>query len=225
MSAIYQYLLQSKVSHILCQENYARKRFGAEPLGLSDRPSAIKKSAPEVDAAMINQAFMNIFSAGGTGAFIDGMAMLTGATPTQDQFEPLTWALYEMSKGIKATDYLLALTYLQQVSRTIAGFMTDYDLWLTPTLSKPPAPLGWLESPPDDPTLALRRAAEYVPFTPVCNFTGQPAMSVPLVWNREGLPIGTHFIGRFGDEPTLFRVAAQLERARPWAARRPPVSA
>jgi amidase len=73
--------------------------------------------------------------------------------------------------------------------------------------------MGWL------------RAAVFMPFTPICNLTGQPAMSVPLFWNSDGLPVGTHFIGRFGDEATLFRLAAQLEAARPWASRRPPVSA
>jgi Asp-tRNA(Asn)/Glu-tRNA(Gln) amidotransferase A subunit family amidase len=68
------------------------------------------------------------------------------------------------------------------------------------------------------------RTAEFVPFTPICNATGQPAMSVPLYWNAAGLPVGVHFIGRFGDEATLFRLAAQLEAARPWAVRRPQVS-
>ena len=103
--------------------------------------------------------------------------------------------------------------------------MVDYDVWLTPTLARPPAPLGWMDSPEDDPMLGLMRAAEYAVFTPICNFSGQPAVSIPLVWNEDGLPIGTHFIGRFGDEATLFRLAAQLEEARPWADKRPPVSA
>jgi amidase len=185
----------------------------------------VAEATLEVDAGMVNQAFMAMFSAGGAGMLIDGMAMLMGKTPTPDQFEPLTWAVYQMGKEVKAVDYLLARTYLQQVSRMIARFMIDYDIVLTPTLAKPPVELGWMESPPDDPLLGLMRAAEYVPYTPICNFTGQPAMSVPLYWNAHGLPIGTHFIGRFGDEAMLFRLAAQLEEARPWADRRPPVSA
>ena len=86
-------------------------------------------------------------------------------------------------------------------------------------------PLGTFDSPPDNPMQGFTRAAEFVPFTPICNVTGQPAISLPLYWNSEGLPVGTHFVGRFGDEATLFRLAAQLEQARPWADRRPPVSA
>jgi amidase len=71
---------------------------------------------------------------------------------------------------------------------------------------------------------AQRRAVAFVPFTPICNITGQPAMSVLLFWNADSLPIGVHFVGRFGDEATLFRLAVQLEGARPWANRHPPVS-
>jgi amidase len=111
------------------------------------------------------------------------------------------------------------------VAREIAGFFLKYDLCLTPTLGEPPVPLGTFASPPDDPLRGLRRAEAFVPFTPICNATGQPAMSVPLYWNADGLPVGVHFIGRFGDEATLFRLAAQLESARPWAGRRPAVSA
>jgi amidase len=185
----------------------------------------VAEDAPKFDAGRINQAFMTLYSAGGAALFIEGNAMILGKTPTEDQFEPLTWALYQMGKEVKATDFQIAEVYLQQVSRDIARFMIDYDVLLTPTLTKPPAKLGWMDMPPEDPLRGLMRAGEYATYTPMNNFTGQPAMSVPLVWNKEGLPIGTHFVGRFGDEATLFRLAAQLEQARPWADRRPPVSA
>ena len=95
---------------------------------------------------------------------------------------------------------------------------------MTPTLGEPPVLLGTFDSTDDDPLKGWRRSAHFAPFTPIGNATGQPAMSVPLYWNEEGLPIGIHFAGRFGDEATLFRLAAQLEKARPWKDRRPPVS-
>ena len=139
--------------------------------------------------------------------------------------EALTWAMGELGSQYRATDYLLALQTVQWVSRQFAGFFCDYDMLLTPTLSEPPVALGTFDSPEDDPLRGFRRAEEYIPFTPICNMTGQPAMSVPLFWNSEGLPVGSHFVARFGDEATLFRLAAQLEQARPWAQRRPPVAA
>jgi len=117
------------------------------------------------------------------------------------------------------------VTFLQGVTRDVARQAEGYDLWLTPTVAEPPPPLGTFESPPDNPLYGIVRAAAFVPFTPICNITGQPAMNVPLYWNEEGLPIGVQFIAKFGDEATLFRLAAQLEEARPWAQRRPPLNA
>ena len=124
-----------------------------------------------------------------------------------------------------APAYLSALQMVQLVARQVAGFFTRYDVWLTPTLGEPPVPLGTFDSPEDNPLAGLARAAAFVPFTPIANMTGQPAMSVPLFWNDADLPIGTHFIGRFGDDATLFRLAAQLEAARPWSGRLPPAVA
>ena len=170
------------------------------------------------------QAFITVWCAM-VAWTIDGMALITGRTPTQDQFEPLTWALYEAGHQRTASEYLLAVTTLQLMSREIARFRVDYDVILTPTVAEPPPPLGTFDSPPDNPWQGLLRSADFLPFTPLCNFTGLPGMSMPLFWNAEGIPIGTHFVGRFGDEATLFRLAAQLEAARPWAERRPPVSA
>ncbi len=183
----------------------------------------VEEAAPVLDGEEIERAFTVLWSAG-VASGIDGMSQLMDTKPVPEKFEPLTWALYEMGRGFSASDYLLATLALQSVSRVVAAFFERYDVWLTPTLAEPPPTLGTFDSPPEDPLRGYFRAAEYVPFTPIFNVTGQPAMSVPLYWNDAGLPIGTHFAGRFGDEATLFRLAAQLEEARPWAARRPPVT-
>ena len=190
----------------------------------ADLGHEVVEVTPALAGDLISQNFIMLWSVGCAWA-IDDWARQTGQTPTPDHFEPLTWALYEMGHQQSAPAGLLVLQDLQKVSRDIARFFIDYDVWLTPTLGEPPVPLGTFDSPPDNPLQGLLRSAQYVPFTPICNITGQPAMSVPLFWNSDGLPVGSHFIGRFGDEATLFRLAAQLEQARPWADKRPPVSA
>jgi amidase len=114
---------------------------------------------------------------------------------------------------------------LQRVTRSVARFLGEYDLWLTPTLAHPPHLLGALVPDLDDPAI-VERLNDFVAFPGVlANVTGGAAMSVPLAWNGDGLPIGSHFLGKLGDEPKLLRLAAQLEAARPWAHRRPPVHA
>ncbi|MDI6753042.1 MAG: amidase [Thermodesulfobacteriota bacterium] len=182
----------------------------------------VEEAAPQVNGQLLTQAFMVLWS-GGCAWTIDGLGLATGQKPSPDQFEPLTWALYEMGQKQSASAYLLSLTLLQRISRDVARFFLKYDVLLTPTLGEPPVPLGTFDSPPENPLLGLIRAAEFVPFTPMANATGQPAISMPLFWNAAGLPVGVHFIGRFGDEATLFRLAAQLESARPWAGRSPKV--
>ncbi len=180
------------------------------------------EAVPEVSGDLIAQHFMVLWAAGCTWT-IDALAFLTGQAPSKEKFEPLTWALYEMGRQQSASSYLLSVTILQRMTREIARFFLKYDVCLTPTLGEPPVPLGTFDSPPDNPLQGFWKTVSFVPFTPICNFTGQPAMSVPLYWNAEGLPVGVHFVGRFGDEATLFRLAGQLESARPWAERRPPV--
>lgn len=189
----------------------------------ADLGHEVVEAAPEINGEMVARAFMVLFSAGCAWT-MDGLGFAMRQAPSQDKFEPLTWALYEMGRQQSASSYLLSLTFLQRVARDIARFFLKYDVLLTPTLSEPPVPLGTFDSPPENPLQGLRRAEAFVPFTPICNATGQPAMSVPLYWNAQGLPVGVHFVGRFGDEATLFRLAAQLESARPWSGHRPPVS-
>ena len=182
----------------------------------------VEEAAPTMGNELITRAFITVFAAGDVQA-LDALALLMGKEPTEADVEPLTWAVAGLARGATAPQYLLSVMALQSFSRDIARFFVDYDILLTPTLAEPPLPLGTLESQPDNPLFGLMRSAAYVPFTPLCNMTGQPSMSAPLYWNAEGLPIGSQFISRFGDEATLFRLASQLEQARPWAQRRPPV--
>jgi len=99
----------------------------------------------------------------------------------------------------------------------------SYDLLLTPTMRIPPTELGAFEPTPEDPQKWLDYTHSFITFTRIQNQTGQPAMSVPLYWNEKNIPIGVQFAGGFGDEATLFRLATQLEQARPWAHKIPPI--
>ncbi len=186
---------------------------------LTDLGHEVVEAAPPMDGEMIWKHFMAIWAAGTTWT-IRNMHSMVGRLPEPGELEPMTLAYDEMGKRVTAADYLTAVQYFQFLTRQIAAFMKDYDVLLMPTLGSPPLPLGSFVSTPEDP-LALGVASQFVPFTPIFNATGQPAMSVPLFWNAEGLPVGTHFVGRYGDEATLFRLASQLELARPWAMKKP----
>jgi amidase len=114
---------------------------------------------------------------------------------------------------------------LQQTVRRVLPFWNEVDAVLTPTLALPPVPIGWTWADADgDPHRAFSNQWVFTPFTALVNVTGQPAISVPLHWSEDGLPIGVHVVGRPFAEATLIRLAAQLEEARPWADRRPPVA-
>lgn len=179
------------------------------------------EAAPTLDGQQLMEAFMTVW-AGGSAAGIDAAAALMGQAPAENQFEPATWSLYQLGRCVTASQYIHAMDALHGVTRAVAHFMERYDVWLTPVLGSPPEPLGWLNGPPLE---AQERTAAFAAFTPLANATGQPAMSVPLYWNGEGLPIGSHFAGRYGEEGLLFQLAAQLEAARPWAHRFPATSA
>jgi amidase len=182
----------------------------------------VTEAAPTLDTELLSNSFLTVWSVG-CAEDIEGVSFLTGRKPVPDQFEELTWALAERGRAISGPAYLLAVNALQSIARQVARFFLNYDVWLTPTLAEPPLPLGSFEPQAGNPLFGLERALAFVPFTPLCNATGQPAMSVPLFWNTEGVPIGTHFVGRFGEEATLFRLARQLEASRPWKARRPAI--
>jgi amidase len=184
---------------------------------------SVDDAALPLSGEMVTECFVALWTTG-VAWTLDSMARLTGRTPDLALVEPLTAALADAGRQRSGADYLAAVQGAQAIGRVLATFMHDWDVVLTPVVAEPPPALGTFDSPPDAPLAGFLRAAEYVPFTPLANATGQPAMSVPLFWNADGLPIGAHFIGRFGDEATLFRLAAQLEAARPWADRIPPLA-
>jgi amidase len=163
--------------------------------------------------------------ASGQAAAIAQISLALGSEITADDVEPLTWALAEMGNKVTGAQYLAAVGQHQLLSRMVAGLHDAYDLILTPTLGEVPPPLGTFDDTGPDPLDAIRRAGLTAAFTATYNVTGQPAISLPLHWSEEGLPMGTQLAGAFGDEGTLIRVARQLEEARPWADRVPPVFA
>jgi amidase len=175
---------------------------------------------PPIDYQLAARAFTTLWTAG-CAATLDGISRRNGRDIDAGDVEPLTWALYEMGRRVSAAEYQFAIVELQMISHDIARLFAGFDIWLTPVLTEPPPLLGSFDAPRGDPLAALRSAWTFAPITAICNFTGQPAMSVPLYWTGEGLPIGSHFAGRFGEEATLFRLAGQLERCRPWAGRWP----
>jgi amidase len=173
------------------------------------------ESSPPLDGQQAGRAFAALW-AGGCAWSIRRWGRVTGRQPAAEWFEPVTWELYQRGRRLTADDYLLAIEDVQRAARVAAAFLEEHDLWLTPTLAMPPLSLGELDSREEDVSRPLRRMSAFSPFTHIANLTGQPGMSVPLHRNEQGLPIGTHFLARFGDEATLFRLAGQLERAQPW---------
>jgi amidase len=182
----------------------------------------VVEAAPAIDGERFISAFDSVWFAQ-LASNIELAVAASGRTPGDDDLEPATRAAYEAGLQTSATRYLGGLDAFAVFASTCAAFFQEYDVWLTPTLGMPPVEIGFLDYTKEDFATLARKAYRFVPVTPLFNVTGQPAMSVPLYWNDAGLPIGSHFAARFGEEATLFRLASQLEQARPWADRLPPL--
>lgn len=178
----------------------------------------LSEAQPRVDHQRIGTAFAALWARACTET-LDSIALSRGWPVRESEVEPATWALYQTGRHARVADYRLALAELKALSTEMARFFLRYDLWLAPVLSEPPPLLGALRFSAGDPLQVFRCAHALAPTPGLCNVTGQPAMSVPLYWNAQGLPIGSHFAARAGDDATLFRLGAQLEQARPWAGR------
>ena len=191
-----------------------------------DLGHTVEAAAPPLDEREKN-AVIEVFMVVSAGFYASNMAVdyvdMIGREPSLDEVEISSRAVIEHGRGLSAVDIIQAVNLMHRIGRKVARFMVDYDLLLTPTLASPPIPLGVLAPHNPDVLAHTRNIFAFAPFTPLANFTGQPAISLPLSHNAEDLPVGVHFAARFGDEALLFRVAAQLEAAKPWAARRPPI--
>ncbi|MFP2904780.1 amidase [Pyxidicoccus sp. 3LFB2] len=183
----------------------------------------VVEASPTYDARMMNTAMTAVWAAA-LANWAYGLGQMLGRTPGPDTMEATSWEVTRFGAALKVSELQAALATFNQVSRTVGAFFVEHDVLLTPTVAVPPYKLGVLDAMvPKAPEDWYAHVFGLCPFTAVFNVTGQPAMSVPLYWNAEGLPIGVQFAGRFADEATLFRLAAQLEEARPWAGRKPKV--
>jgi Asp-tRNA(Asn)/Glu-tRNA(Gln) amidotransferase A subunit family amidase len=218
-----------------------------EPLriALATRTPAGEKIAPECEQAVMQTARLleemghrieptdldfvpeelgpgfRMVIAGNTRAAIDLHAAKTGNRPGPEKFEKVTWALFEAGARASAAEYARAVLAVHRTGRMVGRFFERHDVLLAPTLPRPPEKLGVFDMNSDDIESYRRAIALFTAFTAPFNASGNPAMSVPLHWTAEGLPVGVQFVARYGDEAALFRLAAQLEQAKPWFHRRP----
>jgi Asp-tRNA(Asn)/Glu-tRNA(Gln) amidotransferase A subunit family amidase len=187
-----------------------------------DLGHVVEESRWPMDAEMMRGAFLTIINVSVARALEDAAAPL-GRPVTDQDVEPVTWAMAQNGRNISSVAYSNAIATIHQIGFTMAKFQRTYDVILNPTLGKPPVPLGLMSLSPKDMRTFMKEVTEFSPFTALYNLTGQPSMSAPLHWTPDGLPVGVMFSARFGDEATLFRLAAQLEKAKPWAGLRPTI--
>jgi Asp-tRNA(Asn)/Glu-tRNA(Gln) amidotransferase A subunit family amidase len=143
-----------------------------------------------------------------------------GRDPNPADVESGTWAVYQRGLKVTGVQYVEAMAALHAAGRRMAAFLSSFDVILSTVLAGPPPKLGYLDQN-GDPAVFAERVNSYLSVTPLHNATGTPAMSVPLHWTADGLPVGVHFAGRYGEEGTLLWLAAQLEQAQPWFDRVP----
>ena len=182
----------------------------------------VEEVSPTIDSERLFKSFGQVLTAY-LGWQIGSWSQRIGRIPEEKYFEPVTWRMYQHSLKQNSADYLLAWQQLQSSCRDFANFFRTYDIWLTPTLLQPPVPLGYFDYSYETRRRHNTRLGDFTAFTLIANATGQPAISLPLHWNQDNLPIGVQLTGRYGDEATLIRLAAQLEQNQPWSHRRPPI--
>jgi amidase len=178
-----------------------------EEVSLPGNLAAMQQAAGDVIAASVAATF-------------DAEGDRRGQPVTEADAEMGTWAMYRRGTGVTGASYVRGLAAIHAYGRAVAGLFESYDVLLLSTLGSPAIPIGYLM---EDLRKVSERLFAFMPNTQAFNNTGQPAMTVPLAWSKGDLPIGLQFVGRMGDEATLFRLAGQLETAKPWFDRVAPI--
>ncbi len=196
---------------------------------LHDTAKCLEELGHDVFESSIDVDWREVYAVQSTVAAANAAANLTrmiervGREPEEGDFEPLTWAGIRHGQKLSGEDVMRASGALRVWTRKIVAAFDDFDVFLSPVMGTVTPKIGHIDPVGLAPREVGKRQARVFPFTPPFNFTGQPAISLPLAWSQEDLPIGMQFAGRYADEATLFRLAAQLERARPWIDRKPAV--
>jgi amidase/6-aminohexanoate-cyclic-dimer hydrolase len=207
------------VLHPECRKAVEGAAALCESLGhhVEDVTGRLSRTIP---TAAIDEAFTVIVIAW-TAVYVQDRLAELHRELREGDVEPITRLFVEAGRQPTARDLIRARLTMHECSRIMARFLKDYDVVLTPTLGKPPIEHGILSLSRADVDGFLADLGAFMPFTPLANWTGQPAMSVPLHWTSDGLPVGVQFLGRFGEEATLFRLAGQLEESQPWSDKLP----
>jgi amidase len=180
----------------------------------------VEEADPAIDRATVIPTFLTLMAA---NTVVNLSSHPTAGRPArQDEVEKVTWAsAHVMGAKLSAADYVRATQTAHKLGRQMAAFHAQYDVLLTPALAMLPPKLGWIDMMLDDVEEYWRRVFAFSPFTVWFNITGQPAIVLPLGQTVDGLPLSVQLVARYGDEATLFRLASQIEAARPWFDRRP----
>lgn len=189
----------------------------------ADLGHLVEERNPEIDRAAIVPTFLTLAAANTVVNLANHPT--AGRPAAEDEVEHITWLTAKMGERLSAADYVRATQAAHRLGRQMAAFHSQWDVLLTPGLATLPVKLGWIDMMMSDVDEYWRRVFAFSPFTVWCNISGQPALMLPLGQSAQGLPVATQLVGRYGDEVTLFRLGAQLEAARPWFDRKPPLAA
>lgn len=178
-------------------------------------------AAPQWHNPMLRDGFTQLWCVFASQAVFFAEILSGGKKASPENIEPLSWELKQKGDDAKALDFLTIQFGLHAFSRQVVSFWDEYDVLVTPASAKRPLKIGELDTCGPEPMEELKKAGDFVPFTPVFNVTGQPAISLPLFQSDDGMPIGIQFVGPPAGDALLLQLATELEQAQPWQDRRP----